>query len=254
MIMKCCKRCGKGCSKRSAKETCQTEYLKVFGGASKRKNRIEIINEKIKNIYNGKNFYKELVKIICDSLDKPYETLIQNINDRIGKYVDIYKKPEELCYKILYIDILRELGSVGDKRIIIDHNDVINKVKQSKQNIISNLITEQESIKNNMDLFKTTFSGIDFENVSRDFLNTSNKYVVTMLMEYCKMEIALGDTNIIDKQLTLVWFAKNLIDSVPKEPHEKTDEDFHDKSEDDLHNEDDDDALLAYYVNELKGK
>lgn len=235
MIMKCCGKFS-GCCQRScqkcAGEDYQTEYLKVFGGAKK---IVNVSYDTVKKIYGDKGFQNSLLKILNNDKNRTYTDLINDIKLSISTGNE--KNPDGLRLKILYISIDKELQNIPSKGAKIDYGKVIEILKKSFDNIISELSLEQACINKHMEDFKATFKGIDFAKVE-DFLKSSVGNKMDMLSKYCELEIALNDPNIIAEQLNLKWFARNFINKQSK------------TSDDDIRN-DDDDAFLLYYLNEV---
>ena len=246
MIMKCHGRfseCYQRCSQRSTKEVCQTEHLKVFGGAKKPvKNNVSYGT--VNGIYGDRVFQNSLLKILNNNSITTYAKLMEYIKTSIS--ASNKGNPGGLRFKILYTSIYRELDNVPNKDAKIDYGVVKGMLINSFNRIISELLKEQTCINKYMEDFKELFKGIDFAKLSEDFLKSSSRNKIDMLTKYCELVIILGKYEIVTDEFNFKWFARNLIDSLPKN--------FHEKSEDELYNDDDDDALLAYYVNELKGK
>lgn len=234
MIMKCCG-CHQKYSQKCAREDCQTEYLKVFGGGKRKVVKNNVSYDTVKKIYGDKGFQNSLLKILNNNKNITYTDLIDDIKVSIS-YMD-KRDSDVLRLKILYISIDKELQNISNKDAKIDYGKVIEMLKKSFDNIISELTLEQACINEHMEDFKTTFKDVDFVKLSDDFLKSSTGNKMNMLAKYCKLEIALNDPNIIAEQLNLKWFAKNFINKQSK-------------ISDDIHNEDDD-AFLLYYLNEV---
>ena len=239
MIMKCHRRfseCCQRCSQRNSSDV-------ILGGLSKLKSK-QVIKNELYKIFGNTRIRNILTDIFFNNRKETCEKIIE------AMIIDNNKLPfsnvNELYVRIVYRFVIKDVQENLKHDETIDKTKLMTILKNVYPNIQEELSKEQQCIMNNMESFKSLFPKIDFDKESEEFRNMSLGDVENALTKYCELEFVLEDPQIITDQLDLKWFARNLIGNLQKKQSEK--------SEDDLHNEDDDDALLAYYVNELKGK
>lgn len=229
MIMKCCGQFSE-CHQRS----CQRNSSDVIvGGLSKQDLRNEIYK-----IFRNARIRDILTNIFYDNRTETCEKIIEamiNDNNKLP-----FNNAENLYVRVVYRCVIEEVRNKLKLKLdkTIDKTELMTILKNVYPHILSELSEEQKCIIDNMERFKSLFSTIDFNTISREFRLTSSKDVKIVLDLYCKLEIALNDPNIIAEQLNLKWFARNFIKKQSK------------TSDDDIHN-DDDDAFLLYYLNEV---
>lgn len=231
MIMKCCGQFS-GCRQRS----CQRNSSDVIvGGLSKLKSKQELKKEFYK-IFGNNPIKDILANIFYSNKGKNCKEVIEamiNDNNRLP-----FDNANRLYVRIVYGCVIEEVRNKLKLDKTIDKTELMTILKNVYPHILSELSEEQKCIIDNMERFKSLFSTIDFNTISRAFRLTSSKDVKIVLDLYCELEIALNDPNIIAEQLNLKWFARNFIKKQSK------------TSDDDIHN-DDDDAFLLYYLNEV---